>query len=105
MLSIRVRCPHCKNTHTLNITSKQLDEREAAAASWEAELRRREEALRLRESEHQNDVRLIRGCLHPDRHPEQADRYNRALQAFNRLLEQPVEASRVRFDFDNDIPF
>jgi hypothetical protein len=103
MPPIRVRCPHCRNT--LQFTSKKLDEREANVSAREAEVQRREDALRLREAEHANDVRLIRGCLHPDRHPEQADRYNRALQAFNRFLEQPTEASRVRFDFDDDIPF
>jgi len=84
-----------------------LDQREAAVAARESELLRREEALRLRESEQQNDVRLIRGCLHPDRHPEQADRYNRALQAFNRLLEPPPAASGTEgsWDFDDNIPF
>lgn len=103
MLSFDVRCPHCKNKHRLNVTSKQLDEREAAVSSREAELRRLEEALQARECEHQNDVRLIRGCLHPDRHPEDPERYNRAMQAFNRLLEQPVKTSAD--GFTDDIPF
>lgn len=68
MSPIRVRCPHCKKP--LQFTSKQLDERKANVSAREAEMQRREEALRLREAEHANDVRLIRGCLHPDRHPE-----------------------------------
>lgn len=103
MQPIRVTCPHCRQL--LQFTSKRLDQREAAVSSREAELRQREQALQLREAEHQNDVRLIRGCLHPDRHPDQADRYNRALQAFNRLIERAAESTRVRFDFDDDIPF
>lgn len=84
MPAIRVLCPNCNGA--LHVTSNELDQREASLSLREAELRRREEALRLREADRQEDVRLIRSCLHPDRHQDEFDRYNRALQAFHRLV-------------------
>ena len=33
----------------------------------------------------QDEFRLVRGLLHPDRHPDEAEKYGRALTIFNRL--------------------
>ena len=34
----------------------------------------------------QEEFKMIRSLLHPDRHPEDSERYNRAFEIFNRLL-------------------
>jgi hypothetical protein len=66
-------------------------------------LRVREQKLHVREDEQQKDIRLIRSCLHPDKHPQESDRYAKAWQALDRLL-TPV-AKPDREDFDDNIPF
>lgn len=104
MIPIRVECPGCGRKTKYTIKSSALDQREAAVARREAELAQREQRLQVREAEHKHDVRLIKSCLHPDKHPEQAERYTRAWQAFERLL-APGAKPAYSDDFDDDIPF
>jgi len=99
-----LKCPKCRTDIRFDArTLRYVQQRESELTSWEQRLRDRESRLDLREAEHEKDVRLIRGCLHPDKHPEQVDRYARAWQAFDRLL---TSAARARRDeFSDDIPF
>lgn len=103
MIPVRIRCPGCQRTFKFTIKSSALDQREAAVSQREAELAEREKALRVREAEHESDVRLIQSCLHPDRHPEQADRYTRAWQAFDRLLASSAKPADPYID--DELPF
>jgi hypothetical protein len=97
---VKVRCPKCRTILQFD-PGGRLERREVELRRREQELQQRDERLRVLEAEHVSTVRLIRNCLHPDRHPEQADRYTRALQAFNAMLEAP----RSQSIFDDEIPF
>ncbi len=49
----------------------------------------------------QDDFKMIRSLLHPDRHPEDVEKYNKAFEVFNRLLEtinpnMPISVLRKR---------
>jgi hypothetical protein len=62
-----------------------------------------EQRLYVRKADHEKGVRLIRNCLHPDKHPEQAERCTRAWQAFERLLAPAKKPAPEAWD--DDIPF
>ena len=96
----RIRCPKCNTVAIYALTA--LERREAAVALRENQLREREQLLTVRESEHEKDVKLIRNCLHPDRHPDKAERYTKALLAFDRLLESSAQSAS---EFNDDMPF
>jgi hypothetical protein len=98
----RLQCPKCRTV--TKFTVSELDRRETAIAEQEAALRQREELLSLREAEHQQDVRLIRSCLHPDKHGGDA-RYTKAWQAFDRLLDSSRQPHPAANDWTEDIPF
>ena len=49
----------------------------------------------------QDEFKMIRSLLHPDRHPEDSEKYNQAFSIFNRLLETinpniPIDVKRKR---------
>jgi len=49
----------------------------------------------------QDEFKMIRSLLHPDRHPEDTEKYNRAFEVFNRLLDSinpniPISVLRKR---------
>jgi hypothetical protein len=98
------KCPKCQTDVRFDARKlKYVQHRESELQAWEQRLRDLERRLGVRKTEHQGDVRLIRSCLHPDKHPEQAARYTRAWQAFERLL---TSATKPNTDaFDDDIPF
>jgi uncharacterized protein (DUF3084 family) len=87
--------------------SNYMRQREAELLARENQVREREQRLQVREAEHEADVRLIKSCLHPDKHPDQAERYTRAWQAFERLLASGAKPAASSFDdvFNDDIPF
>jgi hypothetical protein len=100
-----IKCPHCRKDTAYDLSrTRYIQQRESEFRTREGLLHQREKLLRVREDEHTTAVRLIKSCLHPDKHPEHTDRYTKAWQAFERLLAsakkpEPVEA------FDDDIPF
>jgi len=98
----RLKCPKCRTV--TKYTFRELNQREAAIVEQEAALRRRENLLSVREDDHQHDVRLIRSCLHPDKHGGDA-RYTKAWQAFDRLLESSRRSAPAADGFTDDIPF
>ena len=83
---------------------KYVRHREGELQAWEQRLRDLERRLNVRKAEHESDVRLIRSCLHPDKHAEQADRYTKAWQAFDRLLASAAKPKPAEA-FDDDVPF
>jgi len=87
--------------------SNWIRHRETELLALENQLRQREQHLKMLEAEHEADVRLIKSCLHPDKHPQQAERYTRAWQAFERLLASGTKPTANSFDdmFNDDIPF
>jgi len=98
------KCPKCKTDVRFDARKlRYVQHRESELQAWEQRLRDAERRLSVRKTEHENDVRLIRSCLHPDKHPEHTDRYTKAWQAFERLL---ASATSPEPDaFDEDIPF
>jgi uncharacterized C2H2 Zn-finger protein len=101
---LQLKCPRCQNVMRFDARkSNYIRQREAELLAQENQLREREQHLQVREAEHEKDVRLVKSCLYPDRHADQADRYTRAWQAFERIL-----ASGAKPDpdpFNDDIPF
>lgn len=101
----KINCPHCRKDVGFDMSrSHYIRHREAEFQTRESRLRTLERNLQVREDEHTANVRLIKSCLHPDKHPEQSDRYTKAWQAFERLLasaRKPEPAS----EFTDDIPF
>ena len=97
-----LRCPKCRTV--TKCTVSELDQREVAITQQEAALRLREQLLSVREAEHQHDVRLIRSCLHPDKHGGDA-RYTKAWQAFDRLLESSKQSPLAPDGWTDDVPF
>lgn len=83
--------------------SNWIRHREAELFALENQLREREQHLKVREADHEADVRLVKSCLHPDKHPEQAERYTRAWQAFERILTSGAQPAADQFN--DDIPF
>jgi hypothetical protein len=101
---VNIKCPHCQRALRFDMrNSTYLRRREAELQARESQVAEREKLLRVQESEHQHDVRVIKSALHPDRHPEESDRYTRAWQAFERLLAS-ANTPNVP-DFNDDIPF
>jgi hypothetical protein len=103
----RVQCPSCKGKKacvtfggvgSLSYNFPDLERRTA-------ELDQREKALKICEADHQEAVKLIQSCLHPDKYPglgpRDRDRITKAFQAFKALL----ESAKTRDDFDDEIPF
>jgi hypothetical protein len=105
----QIRCPKCRTDVGFDMSrSRYILRRESEFRVRETELQAREQRLRVRETEHEGDVRLIKNCLHPDKHPDQAERYTRAWQAFERLLAsatRPESVAPAAADFSDDIPF
>jgi len=101
---VRITCPKCRTAIQFDARkSRFVQQRERELDALEKTLRTREQLLRVREAAYANDVRLVRSCLHPDRHPEEAGRYTRAWQAFERLH---VSATKPAPEpFDDEIPF
>jgi hypothetical protein len=99
----RLRCPKCRAIGTWKIDD--IDRREAAVVQLETDLREREQLLSVREAEYQNDVRLIRSCLHPDKHKDNTERYTKAWQAFDRLLESGRQPQPAVDRWTDEIPF
>lgn len=98
---VTIKCPRCQGVLRFDMrSSRYLREREGELQYRESQVAAREQALHVRESEHERDVRLIKSALHPDRHPDESERYTRAWQAFERLL-----ASAQKAAVDDDIPF
>jgi hypothetical protein len=102
----KISCPHCLKDVGFDMSrSHYIRHREAEFRTREGQLRVREKNLRVREDEHTADVRLIKSCLHPDKHPaDQSDRYTKAWQAFERLLASAAKPEPVDA-FDDNIPF
>jgi hypothetical protein len=100
----KINCPHCRHDVPFDMSrSRYIQQRESEFRIRESQLHEREKHLRLREDEHTADVRLIKSCLHPDKHAEHGDRYTKAWQAFERLL---ASARKPEPDaFDENIPF
>jgi hypothetical protein len=99
----RFICKKCRTPYQFDARNlKYVRQREVELQALEQSLRDREQRLSVREAEHESGVRLIKNCLHPDKHPEQIDRYTRALQAFEQLL---ASARKPDDMFDPDIPF
>jgi hypothetical protein len=101
---VRITCPKCRTAIQFDARkSRFVQQRERELDALAQTLRAREQLLRVREAEYASDVRLVRSCLHPDRHPEEAGRYTRAWQAFERLH---VSATKpVPEPVDDEIPF
>lgn len=80
-------------------TDEQLQSERAALEEQRAHLNAREQEVRASHEKAgkmlagitpimtQEDFKMIRSLLHPDRHPEDAEKYNKAFTIFNRLLE------------------
>jgi len=101
---LNLKCSRCQNVMRFDArNSNWLRHREAELLALESRLREWEQRLTVREAEHEADVRLLKSCLHPDKHPEQAERYTRAWQAFERLLASGTKPADD--PFDDDIPF
>jgi hypothetical protein len=101
----KINCPHCRKDVEFDMSrSHYIRQREAEFQTRESQLRVREKNLRIHEDEHTADVRLVKSCLHPDKHPEQSDRYTKAWQAFERLLASAAKPEPVNA-FDDNIPF
>jgi hypothetical protein len=101
---VRISCPKCRTAIQFDASqSRFVQQRERELHALSQTLKAREQLLSVREAEHANDVRLVRSCLHPDRHPEEADRYTRAWQAFERLHVSAIKPTLE--PFDDDIPF
>ena|SRR5258708_39339101 len=99
------KCPKCQTDVRFDARKlKYVQHRESELQAWEQRLRDLERRLGVRKTEHEADVRLIRSCLHPDKHLGQADRYTRAWQAFERLLASATKPEPADA-FDDDIPF
>ena len=98
------KCPKCKTDVRFDAGKlKYVRHRESELQAWEQRLRDLERRLAIRKAERESDVRLIRGCLHPDKY-RKAPTLHKAWQAFERLLAsatkpEPAEA------FDDDVPF
>lgn len=102
---VKFACPKCRTVIQFDASKiRYLQQRESELAWQEQNLREREQRLLVREAEHETDVRLIRSCLHPDRHPQQADRYTRAWQAFERLLASSAKPADNPY-INDDLPF
>jgi hypothetical protein len=98
------KCPKCRTDVRFDASKlSYVRHRESELEAWERRLRDLERRLVARKAEHEGDVRLIRSCLHPDKHPEQSDRYTKAWQAFERLLTSATKTAPEAFD--DDIPF
>jgi uncharacterized C2H2 Zn-finger protein len=105
---LSLKCPRCQNVMRFDARkSNWIRHREAELLALENQLREREQHLTVREAEREADVRLVKSCLHPDKHPEQAERYTRAWQAFERLLASGTKPISNPLDdvFNDDIPF
>jgi hypothetical protein len=101
----KINCPHCRKDVAFDMSrSRYIKERESEFRTRESQLHHRETHLRVREDKHTADVRLIKSCLHPDKHPGNADRYTKAWQAFERLLASATKPERTE-TFNDDIPF
>ena len=101
----KINCPHCRKDVAFDMSrSRYIQERESEFRKRESHLLHREKRLHMREDEHTVDVRLIKSCLHPDKHPEHTDRYTKAWQAFERLLASARKPEAANA-FDDDIPF
>lgn len=101
---VRITCPKCRTAIQFDARrSRFVQHRERELHALAQTLETREQLLRVREAEHANDVRLVRSCLHPDRHPEEAGRYTRAWQAFERMHVAAIKPAAE--SFDDDIPF
>jgi hypothetical protein len=101
---VNIKCPHCRHILRFDIRkSAYLRGKEKELQSREFQLAGLEKSLRIREAEHERDVRVIKGALHPDRHPHDSERYTRAWQAFERLLASSKQTDPAHFD--DDIPF
>jgi hypothetical protein len=101
----KINCPNCHHDVGFDMSrSNYIRQREGEFQTRENQLRERERNLRVREDGHVADVRLIKSCLHPDKHPEQNDRYTKAWQAFERLLASAAKPEPVA-EFDDNIPF
>jgi hypothetical protein len=97
---VRITCPKCRTAIQFDARrSRFVQQRERELDALAQTLRAREQLLRVRDAAYANDVRLVRSCLHPDRHPEEGGRYTRAWQAFERLRVPAPEP------FDDEIPF
>jgi hypothetical protein len=105
----RIACPHCRHEVTFDMSrSRYIQQRETEFRGRESQLQEREQRLRVREAEHESDVRLIKNCLHPDKHPDQSERYTRAWQALERLLASATKQDLDPFSdtvFNDDLPF
>ena len=102
---VRFQCSKCRTVTQFDARGlKYVQHRESELQAWEQRLRDLERRLSVRNAEIDSDVRLIRSCLHPDKHPEQADRYTKAWQALERLLASATKPEHVDA-FDPDIPF
>ena len=101
----KINCPHCHHDVSFDMSrSHYIRQRAGEFRTRESQLHARERNLRVREDEHVADVRLIKSCLHPDKQPEQTDRYTKAWQAFERLLASATKPEPVDA-FDDNIPF
>ena len=101
----RIKCPRCRHEVSFDMgRSNYIQQREAEFRARENNLRERERILAVRETEHTTDVRLIKSCLHPDKHPDQTDLYTKAWQAFERLLASAAKPEPVG-EYDDNIPF
>src|SRR5882672_2507327 len=96
---VMFKCPKCQTDVRFDASKlRYVRHRESELQAWEQRLRDLERRLAVRKAEHESDVRLIRGCLHPDKHPENADRYTRAWQAFERLLTSATKPAPEAWD-------
>jgi hypothetical protein len=100
----RFKCPKCQSAIQIDARKlRYVQQRETELQAWEQRLRGLEQRLDVRKADHESDVRRIRSCLHPDKHPEQAERYTRAWQALERLLTPATKPARE--EWDDNIPF
>jgi hypothetical protein len=101
----KINCPYCHHDVAFDMSrSRYIQQRESEFCARESQLYQREKHLRVREDEHTADVRLIKSCLHPDKHPGHTDRYTKAWQAFERLLSSAAKPEPAGA-FTDDIPF
>jgi hypothetical protein len=98
------KCPKCQTQVQIDARKlKYVQHREGELQAWERRLQGLERGLTVRKADHERDVRQIRSCLHPHKHPEQAERYTKAWQALERLLAPATRAAPE--GWDDDIPF
>jgi len=94
---------HDFEVELLNQVSAATEKAQKRLAEAAIEAEKHEKALKIARKKvtaimTQEEFKLVRSCLHPDRHPEEAARYAKAFAIFNRLLSSLDAATLKRWE-------